>query len=417
MLDDHSCGHKWPVGGAHHKSTTFSTHCSASCSLHPRTSLSDPSTQAKKSQSQAYTIHTGRILNVHGVQAAQTVVQSVEAVQAISRMRGGAQSQLILGDDRNLWVVKFANNPQHFKILANELIATQMAKAIGLSVPMSTVINVSQWLVKSSPQLYIDHGPKGHEPCSSGLQFGSRFAGGLMPRQVIDYLPDELLQSVRNLEQFAGVLAFDKWTGNSDARQAVFRRTAKERDYTAMFIDQGFCFNAGEWTFPDIPWQGVFARNSVYSEVTGWDSFDPWLNRIEQFDTDTLWNIVELVPPEWYGNNLFQLEELIETLLRRRSRVREMISQFRQSSRAPFPNWKNAAKMYGIPRQQPRRRSRTHDIRNNRQSVAPIYASLSPTLGLSESDSKFATITPLLNARHNRLFSAELERWLIQHSF
>ena len=37
-------------------------------------------------------------------------------------MRGGAQSQLMLGVGRKaLWVVKFQNNPQHLRVLANEL--------------------------------------------------------------------------------------------------------------------------------------------------------------------------------------------------------------------------------------------------------------------------------------------------------
>ena len=52
---------------------------------------------------------------------------AVLAVQAIRRMRGGAQSQLMLGADGKLWVVKFQNNPQHIRVLANELIATRLA--------------------------------------------------------------------------------------------------------------------------------------------------------------------------------------------------------------------------------------------------------------------------------------------------
>jgi hypothetical protein len=265
----------------------------------------------------------------------------LNAVKAISRMRGGAQSRLMLADDRNLWVVKFKNNPQHLRVLANELMATRMAEAIGLSVPVSGVIDVSQSLIDSSPQLYVDRGLKSREVCSSGLQFGSQFVGGMMPRQVVDYLLDDQLLNVRNLEQFAGILAFDKWTGNSDGRQAVYRRNARERGYSAVFIDQGSCFNMGDWTFSDAPLKGVFARNSVYSAVTGWDSFEPWLSRIEQFSPQTLWEIAETVPPGWYGDNRIQLEGLVQTLLRRRSRVRELISQFRQSNRAPFPHWKN----------------------------------------------------------------------------
>jgi len=33
--------------------------------------------------------------------------------------------------------------------------------------------------------------------------------------------------------------------------------------------------------FPDAPLRGVFGRKDVYAGITGWDSFEPWLTRIE----------------------------------------------------------------------------------------------------------------------------------------
>jgi hypothetical protein len=35
------------------------------------------------------------------------------------------------------------------------------------------------------------------------------------------------------------------------------------------------------------------------------------------------------------------MERLVQTLAQRRGRVRELISDFRRSSRQPFPNWKD----------------------------------------------------------------------------
>jgi hypothetical protein len=267
---------------------------------------------------------------------------AVTAVQAIRRMRGGAQSQLMLGADGNLWVVKFKNNPQHLRVLANELIATRIAEAVGLSVPQSGVVEVSEWLIANSRDLKVELGRGVIERCASGLQFGSRFVGGMMPGQVVDYLPETQMDEVRNLTEFAGMLAIDKWTGNCNGRQAVFERKPRERKYRAVFIDQGFCFNAGEWTFPDSPLRGVFARNQVYRGVRGWKSFDPWLSRIEAFSGDALWKIAEEIPPEWYGGDLRVMEKLMETLLQRKPRVRELIGQFRESTREPFPHWGSA---------------------------------------------------------------------------
>ena len=275
---------------------------------------------------------------------------AILAVQAIRRMRGGAQSQLMLGADGKLWVVKFQNNPQHIRVLANELMATRLAQAVGLTVPATDVVEVTQWLTQNSAGLEMQMGRSGQVACCAGLQFGSQFVGGLMPGQVVDYLPEEQLDEVRNLEEFAGMLCVDEWTGNCNGRQAVFERRPRERKYRATFIDQGFCFNAGEWTFPDSPLRGVYARNSVYRQVTGWASFEPWLARIEKLSEGEVWSVAEAVPPEWYGGNTGEIEKLLEKLLQRRGRVRELIAAFRDSDREPFPNWDKYAGVI-VPRQ------------------------------------------------------------------
>lgn len=263
---------------------------------------------------------------------------AVTAVQAIRRMRGGAQSQLMLGADGLLWVVKFRNNPQHVRVLANEFIATRLAEAVGLSVPRCDLVDVSPWLIENSPEMVVEPGKGRQERCASGLQFGSQYVGEA-PGQVVDYLPEAMMEELRNLREFAGMLLIDKWTGNCNGRQAVFERRGRERKYRAVFIDQGFCFNAGEWTFPEVPLRGVFPRNQVYANVRGWMSFEPWLTRVEQFAPERVWAIAEEVPPEWYGGNPCEIEALVEALLQRRGRVRELVSRFRESDRRPFPLW------------------------------------------------------------------------------
>lgn len=275
---------------------------------------------------------------------------AVLAVQAIRRMRGGAQSQLMLGADGKLWVVKFQNNPQHVRVLANELLATRLAQTVGLTVPSSDVVEVTEWLIANTRDMHIEL-PRGQrEKYRAGLQFGSQFVGGLMPGQVVDYLPEQQLDEVRNLQEFAGMLVLDKWTGNCNGRQVVFDRKPRERKYRATFIDQGFCFNAGEWTFPDTPLRGVYARNRVYAGVTGWKSFEPWLSRMETMEAETLWGIAEIVPPEWYGGDTAVIERLTEQMLGRRGRLRELIGSFRDSNREPFPMWEKKLSVY-VPAQ------------------------------------------------------------------
>jgi len=86
-----------------------------------------------------------------------------------------------------------------------------------------------------------------------------------------------ITRRVSNLSNLALILAFDNWTRNADGCQAAFWKRRSERKFTASFIDQGYCFNAGEWSFPDAPLGGLFCRNDVYAGITGWESFEPWL--------------------------------------------------------------------------------------------------------------------------------------------
>jgi len=270
------------------------------------------------------------------------------AVQQIRRMRGGAQGHLMLGADGKLWVVKFQNNPQHVRVLANEMLATRLATAAGLTVPETAVVEVSEWLIRHTPELEVNLGRE-KVRCRAGLQFGARHMGGVVeskagPGVVLDYLPVEQLAEIRNLEEFCGALALDKWTANANGRQAVFLRRAWERRYRACFIDQGYCFHAGEWRFDDSPLRGVYPRNEVYAHVSGWESFEPWLTRMETMDDAVVWRAAESIPPEWYGENgiagdMGELEALVERLLRRRGRIRELIVEFGRSTREPFPKW------------------------------------------------------------------------------
>jgi hypothetical protein len=206
-------------------------------------------------------------------------------------------------------------------------------------MPEAKIMEVPEWLIENTPELKIDVSPRS-VPCASGLQFASRYVGDPERDRVFDYLPESMFHRIANLDDFPRVLAFDKWTGNSDGRQAVFVQRPPRRTYEAVFIDQGHCFNAGEWNFPDLPLRGAYAQNSVYAGVTGWHSFEPILSWIEQMDIDHLWKIASEIPEEWYEHNPEALSRLIESLHARRTRIRELIASFRNSSRSPFPNWK-----------------------------------------------------------------------------
>jgi hypothetical protein len=265
--------------------------------------------------------------------------RQLNAVQHVRRMPGGAQSQLLECSDGCHYVVKFQNNPQHPRVLVNDWLGTRLAASIGLPVPTVAVVHVDQQLIDSSPGLILETRGR-HSVIAPGLCFGSRYVVSPLEGQVYDYLPESMMVHVRNLSDFAGILGLDKWTCNCDGRQSVFWKRNREHRFTASFIDQGFCFNSGEWNFPDAPLRGVFGRNDVYRSVTSWDSFEPWLSRVENLPESLVWSLAQEIPPEWYGSATEELERLLSQLLTRRARVRQLILDFKNSSRNPFPNWR-----------------------------------------------------------------------------
>ena len=267
----------------------------------------------------------------------------IRAIAHISRLRGGSQAQVMLADDGNKYVVKFLGNPQHDRVLANEYLSCRLAQLIGLNVTEPVIIQVDERTIREQQITFTLAGrPVAPRP---GPQFGSRLVTAEL---TVDFLPHTMLGQIRNVAEFAGILAFDKWTGNADGRQVIFHKNARQRKYTAIWIDFGYCFNAGEWSFPDSPLRGTYARNEVYEHIASWGDFAPWLERIERFSAAELHEVADEFPCEWYGERP-ELERLLEQLFERRLIVRRLIEDFRTSSRHPFPNWTTPPESENVP--------------------------------------------------------------------
>jgi hypothetical protein len=265
---------------------------------------------------------------------------AVLATEHIRRMRGGAQAHLLRGKDNHYYVVKFQNNPQHTRVLANELLGTRLAARLGLPTPRAEVIEVRQDLIDLSEELVFQVGMS-RTKCRAGFHFGSQFPGDPAETSVHDFLPDEQLGEVANLDDFVGALVFDKWTCNTNGRQAIFFAEPGRSGYLASLVDQGFCFNAGEWNFPDAPLRGLYVRHRVYESVRGVESFAPWLDRLEKIKEAELDAIAREIPPEWIDGDFEALDRLLEQLLRRarQRRVADLILDAKKSYRQPFVNW------------------------------------------------------------------------------
>ena len=273
----------------------------------------------------------------------------IKACRHVKKMRGGAQAHLLEADDGGFYVVKFQNNPQHRRVLVNELVCSSFLRYLEVSSPAWTLIQITEEFLRQNPEVSLELGTQS-VPVVAGRHFGSRFPGDPARLAVYDFLPDVLLNQVTNLADYLGALVFDKWVGNADARQSIFFRARlhdwapaagqpAKMGFVALMIDHGFAFNGPHWDFPDSPVQGLYSRRLVYERVRALDDFQPWLDRVTGFPEEEVDRAFKQIPPEWLEGEEEALERLLEQLLRRRKRVADLVSDCRKAKTNPFPRW------------------------------------------------------------------------------
>jgi hypothetical protein len=275
----------------------------------------------------------------------------VQATRLIRKMRGGAQAHLLECDDGHFYVVKFRNNPQHRRILINEWIASVFLNYLQISTPPAAIVSLSAAFLEANPDIHIQLGSR-HLAVEPGWHFGSRYPGDPGKIMVYDFLPDTLLDKVVNAGEFLGVLAFDKWMSNSDARQSIFFRARllqwlppgseswPRAGFVSQMMDHGYVFDGPHWRFSDSPLQGLYFRTSVYQNVRGWDDFQPWLDRVVYFPDEVVDAAQKQIPPEWLAEDASALQAILERLMSRRRRVPDLIRDCRSGRINPFPEWK-----------------------------------------------------------------------------
>jgi hypothetical protein len=280
----------------------------------------------------------------------------VDARRLIRKMRGGAQAHLVEASDGHCYVVKFRNNPQHRRILVNEWISSLFLRYLGISTPEVAIVDVSADFLRDNPDVNIQLGSKRLTP-DSGWHFGSRFPGHPQRDVVYDFLPDSLLAKVENVAEFRGALVFDKWMANADSRQAVFFR-ARLKEWlpgsgshplrlglVAQMVDNGYVFEGPHWRLNGSPLQGLYFRPIVYAGVRSLDDFQPWLDRIVNFPEDLIDQALKEIPPLWLEGEEDALHRLLESLLRRRKRVPDLIMASRSAKVNPFAEWVESARI------------------------------------------------------------------------
>ncbi len=150
-----------------------------------------------------------------------------------------SKAQHIVANDNILYIVKFKNNPQSTRVLANEIIANSIAKLINIPIPEFSIINIDDKLVK-----YINI--VNNVNFNSGNQFASKYT----PNNFVHEDNFDKIKETKNYKDWTKVIIFETLIQNIDFRQrnVLFYIDKKDREHKFCVIDHGYAFKNQKWS-------------------------------------------------------------------------------------------------------------------------------------------------------------------------
>ena len=131
-------------------------------------------------------------------------------------------AHLMRCDDGGYYVVKFQNNPQHLRILANEMLGTRLAARLGLPVPRTEVVEVRRELIELTADLVMQLG-MGSDAVPRRASSSARAIRAIRRAwRCTIFCPTSNCARWRISRISRACWSYDKWTCNTNGRQAIF---------------------------------------------------------------------------------------------------------------------------------------------------------------------------------------------------
>ena len=222
---------------------------------------------------------------------------------------------IVEGDDDGLYVLKFRGAGQGVKALIAELVAGEIARALGLQVPEIVFVELDATLARTEPDPEIQELIK----ASNGLNLALDYLPGSIMFDSLIQTPDSALASA--------IVWFDAFTANVDrtprnANMLLWHKELWLIDHGAAFFYQhnwsGFLDNAQN------PFRQI--KDHILLSFAGEiEKADRELT--ERLTPEVLQNIVALVPDDWFDEAHEQRRVYLEFLTNRLAGGREFVTE------------------------------------------------------------------------------------------
>jgi hypothetical protein len=215
-------------------------------------------------------------------------VRRVTASRYVTALReGGSLPAIVEADDEGLYVLKFRGAGQGPKALIAELVAGEIARAVGLPVPEIVYVDLPGDLARTEPDPEIQSLIR----ASEGLNAGLDYLPGSITFDPLIFQPDAKLAS--------GIVWFDAFVCNVD-------RTARNTNMLVWhkklwLIDHGAAlYFHHAWTRQDDPAQNQFKLIRDHVLLRSADALAEVDAQLKSLLTvDRLGDIVDLIPDDW----------------------------------------------------------------------------------------------------------------------
>ncbi len=220
-------------------------------------------------------------------------LRTISATRYVTPLReGGSLPAIVEGDDEGLYVLKFRGAGQGTNALIAELVAGELARALGLPVPEIVLVELDAELARTEPDPEIQHLIR----ASAGLNLALDYLPGSVTFDPVVERPDAALASA--------IVWFDALVSNVD-------RTARNTNLL-MWHRRLWLIDHGAALYFHHDWDGYLERaTDPFARIKD-HVLLPFASALRDADArlgallarETIERIVALVPDAWLGGGL-----------------------------------------------------------------------------------------------------------------
>jgi len=251
----------------------------------------------------------------------------VVAIRDLEIERGSAGSHAFTCDDGRTYFVKFNDGT---RTVVNEFVGYSLAGFLGLPVPESRLVTVSQELIDASQTL-------GGRGIVAGVHHGTVWLEGFSDFRGV--LVREMV--LKNAEVLPGLIVLDNLVLNIDRNNPgnnLLQKTETGLEFRS--VDFSEILSGRNWTVKTLSAsKNVSYLMPVFTvlalSVKGLTSFSPWLEMVEGLTSEKVHQILDEVPATWRVTEE-ERSVVYDFILGRKMLVRGILTAYK----ARFLNWR-----------------------------------------------------------------------------